>query len=176
MASLTPGDAVAGTRAPIEPDLRAVADAALALLRSRGIGGAHRFQWQPAPSPNTAIHGDSGAAHHQELLLADPQQFHAWFSTRIAPALRSGVHALRDLRLAQGEGSDTACTTYFAALLCYGELSGRSPVGLPPKMFANDMPLQSLAHETLWPAPSAPVIVPPHLASRLLYALSLIHI
>jgi hypothetical protein len=171
MASLTPG-AAACARAPVEPDLRAVADAALTLLRSQGRGrGARRFRWQPAPTKNTAFHGDSGAAHHQELLLVNPQKFHAWFATRIAPALQSGARALCDLWLAQGEeGSDTACATYFAALLCYGELSGRSPVGLPPKMFANDMPLQSLAHETLWPAPSSPVIVPPHLASRLLYA------
>ena len=85
MASLTPG-AAACARAPVEPDLRAVADAALTLLRSQGRGrGARRFRWQPAPTKNTAFHGDSGAAHHQELLLVNPQKFHAWFATRIAP-------------------------------------------------------------------------------------------
>ena len=152
MASLVPESSA--TSISFVPDFNAAIDTALALLQPPNKKDqSHRFRTVPAPSE-----------------IVDRQKLSTWLLTRIVPAWQSAVHSLYAVLLEQEKVGDEACMSYFAALLCYGALSGRSPVGLPATVFVNDMPLQSLAHDTLWPAPSAPVVVPPHLASRLLYA------
>ena len=96
------------------PDFNAAIDTALTLLQPPNKKDkSHRFRTAPAPSE-----------------IVDRQKLSTWLLTRIVPAWQSALHSLYAVLLEQEKVGDEACMSYFAALLCYGALSGRSPVGL----------------------------------------------
>ena len=114
-------------------------------------------------------------------VLQDNPKYCTFFSLQMASAWRRGAQALRHVITESHVIEDVEALVDFASLLSFGILSGgQSPVGIDVSTVSTKMPrnataekyflqLKSLAHDTLWPPPKNPVLVPSHLASRLLY-------